>query len=203
MDRRACGLQSMRLQRVRHDLETEHLLQQYIVAQKNINVTNFCCVCAKLLQLCLTLFDPMDCNIPGFSVHGILQVRILEWVATPFCFHINFQILGGLIQHIFIILQLLLEVQTWPSWILYFGSYRLKSRFWLQLQAHLRLRSSSKFMWLLAEFISFSCLSEVLSSQRLLPFLLCGPACNKSVYYFEANRTASAAVSCLTLQTLF
>ena len=28
--------------------------------------------------------DPMDCNPPGSSVHGILQVRILEWVAIPF-----------------------------------------------------------------------------------------------------------------------
>ena len=32
-------------------------------------------------QLCLTLCDPMDCSPPGFSVHGILQARILEWVA--------------------------------------------------------------------------------------------------------------------------
>ena len=31
-------------------------------------------------QLCPTLFDPMDCGPPGFSVHGILQARILEWV---------------------------------------------------------------------------------------------------------------------------
>ena len=38
-------------------------------------------VCAKLLQLCLTLCNPMDCNPPGFSVHGIFQARILEWVA--------------------------------------------------------------------------------------------------------------------------
>ena len=29
-------------------------------------------------QWCLTLFDPMDCSPPGFSVHGILQARILE-----------------------------------------------------------------------------------------------------------------------------
>ena len=28
--------------------------------------------------------DPMDCSPPGSSVHGILQVRILEWVAVPF-----------------------------------------------------------------------------------------------------------------------
>ena len=35
-------------------------------------------------QLCLTLSDPMDCILPSSSVHGILQARILEWVATPF-----------------------------------------------------------------------------------------------------------------------
>ena len=43
-----------------------------------------CCVCAKLLQSCLTLCDPMDCSPPGSSVHGILQARILEWVAMLF-----------------------------------------------------------------------------------------------------------------------
>ena len=31
-----------------------------------------------------TLCDPMDCSLPGSSVHGILQARILEWVAIPF-----------------------------------------------------------------------------------------------------------------------
>ena len=41
------------------------------------------CVCAKSLQLCLTLSDPVDCSLPAFSVHGILQARILEWVAMP------------------------------------------------------------------------------------------------------------------------
>ena len=35
-------------------------------------------------QSCPTLCDPMDCNPPGFSVHGNLQARILEWVAIPF-----------------------------------------------------------------------------------------------------------------------
>ena len=39
------------------------------------------CVRAKLLQSCPTLCDPMDCSPAGSSVHGILQVRILEWVA--------------------------------------------------------------------------------------------------------------------------
>ena len=41
------------------------------------------CACAKLLQSCLILCDPMDCSPPGSSVHGILQARILEWVAMP------------------------------------------------------------------------------------------------------------------------
>jgi len=35
-------------------------------------------------QSCLTLCHPMDCSPPGSSVHGILQARILEWVAIPF-----------------------------------------------------------------------------------------------------------------------
>jgi len=39
---------------------------------------------AKLLQSCPTLCDPMDCSPPGFSVHGILQARTLEWVAISF-----------------------------------------------------------------------------------------------------------------------
>ena len=41
-------------------------------------------VCVMLTQSCLTLCNPMDCNLPGSSVPGILQARILEWVAIPF-----------------------------------------------------------------------------------------------------------------------
>ena len=36
---------------------------------------------AKSLQLCLTVWDPMHCSPPGSSVYGILQARILDWVA--------------------------------------------------------------------------------------------------------------------------
>ena len=39
---------------------------------------------AKLLQLCPTLCDPMDCSLPGSSIHGIFQARILGWVAIAF-----------------------------------------------------------------------------------------------------------------------
>ena len=39
------------------------------------------CMRAKSLQSCPTLCEPMDYSLPGSSVHGILQARILEWVA--------------------------------------------------------------------------------------------------------------------------
>ena len=35
-------------------------------------------------QSCLTLCNPMDCSLPGSSIHGIFQARILEWVTIPF-----------------------------------------------------------------------------------------------------------------------
>ena len=37
----------------------------------------------KSLQLCLTLCNAMNCNLPGSSVHGVLQARILEQAAMP------------------------------------------------------------------------------------------------------------------------
>ena len=41
-------------------------------------------MCVSGIQSCLTLCDPMDCSWLGSSVHGILQARILEWVAFLF-----------------------------------------------------------------------------------------------------------------------
>ena len=38
----------------------------------------------EVAQLCLTLRDPMDYSLPGFSVHGIFHARVLEWVAIAF-----------------------------------------------------------------------------------------------------------------------
>ena len=49
----------------------------------SVFLTQCMCVCAQLLQLCLTLCDPMDYSPPD-SVHGILQARIPEWIAMPF-----------------------------------------------------------------------------------------------------------------------
>ena len=40
-------------------------------------------LCVKALQSCRTLWNSLDCSLLGSSVHGILQARILEWVAMP------------------------------------------------------------------------------------------------------------------------
>ena len=39
---------------------------------------------SEVAQLCLTLCDPMDCSLPGSSIHGIFQARVLEWGAIAF-----------------------------------------------------------------------------------------------------------------------
>jgi len=39
---------------------------------------------SEVAQSCLTLSGPIDCSLPGSSVHGILQARVLEWGATAF-----------------------------------------------------------------------------------------------------------------------
>ena len=41
---------------------------------------------SEVAQSCPTLCDPMDCSLPGSSIHGILQARVLEWVAIAFSY---------------------------------------------------------------------------------------------------------------------
>ena len=48
-----------------------------------LTITHLSCVCEHI-QSCPALCNPMDCSPPGSSVHGILQVGILEWIAIPF-----------------------------------------------------------------------------------------------------------------------
>ena len=59
----------------------------------HIHMADFLCVCVcvcvcvyacSVAKLCTTLCDPMDCNLPGSFVHGILQARIWEWGAISF-----------------------------------------------------------------------------------------------------------------------
>jgi len=50
------------------------------------------CVCveseSEVAQSRLTLGDPMDCSLPGSSIHGIFQARVLEWGAIAFSLHV-------------------------------------------------------------------------------------------------------------------
>ena len=64
------------------------LLKGYSDQKNSLNLSlNGVGVCSQnilVAQLCPTLCNPMDCSLPGSSVHGILQARILEWVDIPF-----------------------------------------------------------------------------------------------------------------------
>ena len=42
------------------------------------------CVCVLVTQSCPILCDPMDCRLPGSSVHGMIQATVLEWVVILF-----------------------------------------------------------------------------------------------------------------------
>ena len=63
-------------------LNTEVLFEEKMRSDDDLcgNVT----LCGLVAQPCLILCDPTDCSPPDFSVHGILQARILEWIAIPF-----------------------------------------------------------------------------------------------------------------------
>ena len=56
----------------------------YTVETNTTLYISYACLPAESLQLCSTLCDPMDCSLSGFSVHGIFQEIILEWVSISF-----------------------------------------------------------------------------------------------------------------------
>ena len=45
---------------------------------------------SEVAQLCPTFSDPMDCSLPGSSVHGIFQAKVLEWGAIESCSNVTF-----------------------------------------------------------------------------------------------------------------
>ena len=69
-------------------LENRHALKPFrvsigLLASKFALLIMYKCVCL-VAQSCLTLQPHGLCSLPGSTVHGILQARILEWVAIPF-----------------------------------------------------------------------------------------------------------------------
>ena len=69
----ACGYQRQRIGRRKYRVQVG---EKY----KCPGIRRACSVA----KLCPILFDAMDCSPPGCSVHGILQAKILEWIAIPF-----------------------------------------------------------------------------------------------------------------------
>ena len=53
---------------------------------------------SEVTQSCPTLSDPMDCSLPGSSIHGIFQARVLEWGAIAFSEFIVYYILNNILQ---------------------------------------------------------------------------------------------------------
>ena len=63
------------------------MIRTNILTSLSLPITLYLCLSIFLFfshSVCPTLCDPMDCSPPGFSVRGVLQTRILEWVATYF-----------------------------------------------------------------------------------------------------------------------
>ena len=85
-----------------HGLQPTRLLSPWDSPGKNTGVgCHFLLQCMKVesesevAQLCPTLCDPMDCSLPGSSIHGIFQARVLEWGAIAFSlFTTNFFVLA-------------------------------------------------------------------------------------------------------------
>ena len=59
------------------------MLRLCLIFKETSNLSDYARRHTKSLQLCLALCDPMGCSLTGSSVYGILQARILEWVAMP------------------------------------------------------------------------------------------------------------------------
>ena len=70
------------VQTVRYEISYKDIL--YSTRTIDTQITNYEKVKVLVAQLCLILCDPMDCSLPGSSVHGILQARILESIFIPF-----------------------------------------------------------------------------------------------------------------------
>ena len=70
---------------------------------------------SEVAQSCLTLRDPMDCSLPGSSVHGIFQARVLEWVATTIL-QIPINWWSKLLGRPFLPLALLYRLKYFCSW---------------------------------------------------------------------------------------
>ena len=119
-----------------HRRQPTRLLRPWDSPGKNTGVGfHFLLQCMKVksehevAQSCPTLRDPMDCSLPGFSIHGIFQARVLEWGATAFSgrkYHTdsNYSLLNSFCCYIhFISLKMIFLYLECPHYILLNNSY--------------------------------------------------------------------------------
>ena len=64
-------------------MKLEPIIQSEVSQKEKHQYSILTHAAAKLLQSCPTLCDPMDCSLPGSSIHGIFQATVLEWVPLP------------------------------------------------------------------------------------------------------------------------
>ena len=64
---------------------------------------------SEVAQSCPTLCDPMDCSLPGSSVHGIFQAIVLEWIAISFSKYTHYKHIILIHSHIYIVASLLAQ----------------------------------------------------------------------------------------------
>ena len=67
-----------------HAMHIQEILDVQVSLYIHMHLSIYLYIPGICAQLCPTLCDPQGCNLPGFFVYGILQARILEWVAFSF-----------------------------------------------------------------------------------------------------------------------
>ena len=120
---------------------------------------------SEVTQSCPTLWDPMDCSLPGSSIHGIFQARALEWVAISFS-RVSFQPrdqtrVSRIVGRHFTSESQLPEATTVPGFVLFcsFPQNRITLPVWMEL-----------FISLLASF-AHHCVSDPFIHVVVAPFI--------------------------------
>ena len=69
--------------KITRDKEGHYIMIKGSIQEEDITIVNFYApnIVSKVPQSCLTLCNPMDCSLPGSSIHGVYHARVLEWVA--------------------------------------------------------------------------------------------------------------------------
>ena len=106
-----------------HGLQSTRLLRPWDSPGKNSGVgCHFLLQCMKVesesevAQSCLTLSDPMDCSLPGSSIHGIFRATILEWGAIAFSHCFSYPLLYTFLEWLTLLQHLECVWRSMANW---------------------------------------------------------------------------------------